>query len=72
MKKKTLADHLAARKVYEDNLATFKTLKGKGEIEENSRNSEEPKLKEFSIPWKRVMMQESSKDLIGITGRDYL
>lgn len=47
---KTLAEFLEARKVYEENLAAFKMLKGKGKIEESQEIPEEPKLKVVFIP----------------------
>lgn len=47
---KTLAESIEARKIYEDNLAAFKMLKGKGKTDENQEMPLEPKFKVVFIP----------------------
>jgi len=47
---KILAESLEARKIYEENLAAFKMLKGKGKIDENQQMPAEPKFQVVFIP----------------------
>lgn len=47
---KILAESLEARKVYEENLAAFKMLKGKGKTDEKQEMPAEPKFKVVFIP----------------------
>lgn len=47
---KILAESLEARKVYEENLAAFKMLKGKGKTDEKQQMPAEPKFKVVFIP----------------------
>jgi len=47
---KILAESLEARKIYEENLAAFKMLKGKGKTDEQQEMPAEPKFKVVFIP----------------------
>lgn len=47
---KILAESLEARKIYEENLAAFKMLKGKGKTDEKQEMPAEPKFKVVFIP----------------------
>ena len=47
---KILAESIEARRIYEENLAAFKMLKGKGKTDENQQMPAEPKFQVVFIP----------------------